>query len=82
MLRARLVGGKGAARGRGGSVVDAVAWVEDEVRERVRRGGVDPQAEPSAVRELVQSVVDDYGDRSVPSMADVRHGCPQTRQGA
>jgi pilus assembly protein CpaF len=45
--------------------MDAVAVVEDEVRELVRRRGLDPVAEPAAVRMLVDQVVADYGERSL-----------------
>jgi len=45
--------------------VDARAVVESEVRELVRRRGIDPQAEPSRVRSLVEAVVADYGERSL-----------------
>ena len=43
----------------------ADAVVEDEVRELVRRGGLDPIADPSAVRRLVEEVVADYDERSL-----------------
>lgn len=45
--------------------MDAIAVVEDEVRELVRRRGLDPVAEPAAVRMLVDQVVADYGERSL-----------------
>ena len=45
-------------------MVDAVAMVEQEVRELVRERGLDPQAEAAAMRGLVESVVGDFGDRS------------------
>jgi len=38
----------------------AQAIVEDEVRELVRRRGIDPVAEGGAVRQLVDEVVGDY----------------------
>ena len=48
--------------------------VEDEVRELVRRRGIDPSADPSAVRLLVHEVVGDYHERSLdgalPPLAD------------
>ena len=54
--------------------MDALAWVEDEVRDRVRRSELDPLAEPTAVRELTRSVIADYGERSaqagLPLLAD------------
>ena len=55
---------------------DAVALVEDEVRELVRRRSLDPTAEPSAVRRLVDEVVADYDQRSagglLPLLPDPR----------
>ncbi len=43
------------------------AIVEDEVRELVRRRGIDPLAEAGAVRRLVDEVIGDYLDRAVMS---------------
>ncbi len=55
----------------------AQAIVEDEVRELVRRRGIDPVAEGGAVRQLVDEVVDDYRDRAVtaalPPLGDPSH---------
>ena len=48
----------------GDACVNAVSVVEDEVRELVRRRGLDPVAEPGAVRRLVDEVVADYDERS------------------
>jgi pilus assembly protein CpaF len=45
----------------------ADAVVEDEVRELVRRRGLDPIADPSTVRRLVEEVVADYDKRSLDS---------------
>ena len=54
--------------------MDAVLVVEGEVRELVRRRGLDPQADPVEVRVLVEAVVADYGERSLtgglPTLAD------------
>jgi pilus assembly protein CpaF len=47
--------------------VDAVAVVEDEVRELVRRRGLDPAVDGPAVRRLVADVVADYQERSLAS---------------
>jgi pilus assembly protein CpaF len=44
---------------------DAVSLVENEVRELVRRRGLDPVAQPGAVRRLVEDVIADYEDRSL-----------------
>ena len=52
----------------------ALAIVEGEVRELVRRRGLDPIAEPAEVARLVDEVVGDYRDRSItaalPSLGD------------
>ena len=45
--------------------MDAIAQVELEVRELIRRSGVDPVREGRVVRALVEEVVADYDDRSV-----------------
>lgn len=45
--------------------MDAVTVVEGEVRELVRRRGLDPVAQPVLVRSLVDEVVADYGERSL-----------------
>jgi pilus assembly protein CpaF len=56
--------------------MDAVARVELEVREHVRRSGIDPVRDGSAVRALVDEVVADYDERSVrtglPALPDPR----------
>jgi pilus assembly protein CpaF len=55
--------------------VHAITVVEDEVRELVRRRGLDPAAEPGAVRRLVDEVIADYDERTVtgalPPLADI-----------
>lgn len=43
----------------------AVGVVEDEVRELVRRRGVDPASDPQAVRRLVGEVLADYDERTL-----------------
>lgn len=54
--------------------MSAVDTVEAEVRELVRRRGLDPIADRAAVRRLVDDVVTDYDDRaltsSLPPLAD------------
>ena len=45
--------------------MDAVATVETEVRELIRRSGLDPAREPLAVRRLVDEAVADYDERSL-----------------
>jgi pilus assembly protein CpaF len=47
-----------------GGRVDASAIVVDEVRELIRRSGLDPVRDPTGVRRLVEDVVADYDDRS------------------
>ena len=44
------------------------AVVEDEVRELVRRRGLDPVADAPAMRRLVEEVVTDYDDRAMTSV--------------
>jgi pilus assembly protein CpaF len=57
--------------------VNAVSVVEDEVRELVRRRGLDPVADPGAVRRLVEEVISDYDERSLgvtlPQLLDAGH---------
>ncbi len=45
--------------------LDAASLVETDVRELVRRRGIDPQLEPAQVQGLVEAVVADYGQRSL-----------------
>jgi pilus assembly protein CpaF len=56
--------------------VNAIAVVEDEVRELVRRRGLDPVADPAAVRRLVDEVISEYDERSIggtlPQLVDAR----------
>jgi len=56
--------------------LNAIAVVEDEVRELVRRRGLDPVADPAAVRRLVDEVIAEYDDRSLtgslPQLVDLR----------
>ena len=57
--------------------MDARALVEDEVRELVRRRGVDPVGAPIEMQQLVDEVVADYDERaatsSLPPLADPDH---------
>jgi pilus assembly protein CpaF len=59
-----------------GAVVNAITVVEDEVRELVRRRGLDPAEQPGAVRRLVDEVIADYDERSIsgalPPLPDTR----------
>ena len=61
--------------------VNAITAVEDEVRELVRRRGLDPVADPAAVRRLVDEVISDYDERSVggniPQLIDTRMAARQ-----
>jgi pilus assembly protein CpaF len=54
--------------------MEAVAIVEDEVRELIRRRGVDPHRDAAGIRRLVEAAVADYDDRSLagtlPPLAD------------
>jgi pilus assembly protein CpaF len=56
--------------------VNAISVVEDEVRELVRRRGLDPVADPAAVRRLVDEVISEYDERStggtLPQLVDAR----------
>ena len=56
--------------------MNAINVVEDEVRELVRRRGLDPVADPAAVRRLVDEVISEYDERSVggtlPQLVDAR----------
>jgi pilus assembly protein CpaF len=47
--------------------VDALALVTDEVREVIRRGGLDPVRDPGGARRLVESTVTEYDDRAMRS---------------
>jgi pilus assembly protein CpaF len=55
--------------------VDATAIVTDEVRELIRRRGLDPVHDPDSVRRLVEDAVADYDERSLsgalPPLPDV-----------
>ncbi len=57
--------------------MQSIAAVEGEVRELVRRRGLDPAAEPAAIRLLVEEVIADYDERSLdgtlPPLADTSH---------
>lgn len=48
-------------------VQSAQELVDVEVRELIRRRGVDPLRDPHAVRRLVEEVISDYGDRTLTS---------------
>ena len=58
------------------AAVDPVAVVEQEVRELVRRRGLDPTADPAGIRRLVDEVLADYDERTLisalPPLADRR----------
>ncbi len=47
--------------------MDAVDIVEDEVRELIRRRGLDPSTDSVAIRLLVEDVVVDYDERTLTS---------------
>ncbi|WP_068401566.1 CpaF family protein [Kribbia dieselivorans] len=54
--------------------MQALGTIEDEVRELIRRSGVDPVTDPQQVHALVVDAVADYGDRalhgSLPTLGD------------
>ena len=58
------------------STHEAVRHIEGEVRELIRRSGLDPASDSKAVRRLVQDAVQDYDERSLhgglPSLGDQR----------
>ena len=45
--------------------MDAVRIVEDEVRELIRRRGLDPARQSAEVRRLVEAAVTDYDERAL-----------------
>ena len=55
--------------------MDAVATVEGEVRELIRRSGLDPTRDLTEMRQLVHDAVADYDERSLhgglPALADL-----------
>ena len=57
--------------------VSAVSIIDAEVRELVRRRGVDPVIDPGAVRRLVDDVVSEYEDRSVGGGLPALHDAQQ-----
>ncbi|MDX2340867.1 Flp pilus assembly complex ATPase component TadA [Micrococcus sp. M4NT] len=60
--------------------MDAVRILEDEVREVVRRQGVDPQREGERVRLLIHEAVSDYESRSLVSSLPPLDNAGQARQ--
>ena len=58
------------------STHEAVRHVEGEVRELIRRTGLDPASDTAAVRQLVEDAVQDYDQRSLhgglPTLGDQR----------
>ena len=53
-----------AAQGRDAARADGIALLESEVRELVRRRGVDPMAEPDRFADLVREAAADYAARA------------------
>ena len=56
--------------------MESIAVIEDEVRELVRRRGLDPVVDGPAIRRLVDDVVSDYEERTLtsalPGLTDAR----------
>jgi len=56
-------------------MADALVHVEGEVRELIRRSGLDPTRHPAEIDRLVRDAVTDYDDRSMragmPALADL-----------
>jgi pilus assembly protein CpaF len=54
--------------------MDSIDLIQGEVRELVRRRGLDPTSDPVAIRRLVDEVVSDYDERtltgSLPPLVD------------
>lgn len=59
------VGHDVSGNGRHGGGMDAVAILEREVREVIRRRGLDPVRDPAGVATLVRAAIADYDERSV-----------------
>ncbi|MBK6443331.1 MAG: CpaF family protein [Actinomycetales bacterium] len=61
--------------GNGGEMADAVRQVEGEVRELIRRSGLDPARHPVEIDRLVREAVNDYDERSMrtgmPALGDL-----------
>ncbi|MGH3652579.1 CpaF family protein [Glutamicibacter sp.] len=55
--------------------MEALSIVEDEVRELVRRRGLDPAKQPAMIRSLIEEVIRDYDERAllgaVPSLGSL-----------
>ena len=81
LLTLRAGCARSAERGKGDHRVDAVAIVSDEVRELIRRRGLDPARDTAGVRRLVEDVVADYDERSLraalPPLPDAGHAVKQ-----
>jgi len=72
---ARVAPGASEADDTGEPGMSAIEMVDAEVRELVRRRGLDPVREPAAVRRLIDDVLADYGDRALsadlPAVGDL-----------
>lgn len=59
--------------------MNAAELIAAEVREEIRKRGIDPRTEPVPTRELVVQAVHDYDERtlagSLPLLADVEQTC-------
>ena len=74
MLGRGVAGAASGQQGEAGNGVDGVALLEHEVRELIRRRGIDPLRDAGSLRALVHDVVADYDERSlrghVPPLTD------------
>src|SRR5690349_2706953 len=61
----RTPSGSGGSGDGGRRDVDAVRTLEGEVRELIRRSGLDPARDEVAVRRLVRDAITDYDERSM-----------------
>jgi pilus assembly protein CpaF len=59
-------------------MTDGIAIVEAEVRELIRRTGVDPVHDPTGTRELVHDAVLDYDERSLAGGLPILDDVPRT----
>ena len=61
------------------AVGGGVSEIEDDVRELVRRRGLDPLTDPAAVSRLVAEVIADYDERSLDRRCAAARRTPGAR---